>query len=54
MTDKAAQEAANSAEAETKFKGTMVILETLKTCNFEVLEVTTMYFTFLETSSLYL
>ena len=28
--------------------------QTLKTCNFEVLEVTAMYFTFLETSSLYL
>ena len=27
---------------------------TLKTCNFEALEVTVMYFTFLETSSLYL
>ena len=27
---------------------------TLKACNFEALEVTAMYFTFLETSSLYL
>ena len=28
--------------------------QNLKTCNFEVLEVTAMYFTFFETSSLYL